>query len=615
MPSAAPGLSREPIAAARIAHFDGTSSKAAVVNYSVPLPGSYTFDRILPVRLDDDVWLKAARLLGTEDESEDETEGGHESSPEALRPLRPEWLERLARERFREHLLKPGVGPPPPFPGPGPERRERVAGERFGEHLPGPEIPGSEESSANEPVTARSGVSVLIDGRLTTEESALAEVRQPQSPRQIKIPVAGLAGNLRMTNATVPEVATPRLWLVERYGVAAFLGDYGLGRTVQTFSLLPNEHTTLHVETWRTETSTTEDRTSVFDSTSDTAKSRLADTLERETGSASRSDEGWAVSAGLKLWANFVVVGGEINASVDYSSHTSRENFARAATGSLSEHASESNSRRENSVNKATTVQVDQGRRDETERQIHNINARRTLNFCFRELNQAYLTGVFVRGFEIAFTNGRPGSLQRAPLSDLPELLSRLVHKDKREKVARALLRAAAVVVDTAGDPKIVLQYAVRGSRGTAKWKTVAVDGTGELSVPGGLNVHELRWRFDPELKSTIPHAQGSNVPGVLTGHTEVVLRTDSVIVEALLGEADALDPYATAVQVLDLQSREAALDQQKEETLRQKAAREIIAEQPKAERVNAWEKLFGDKPNFEIVSAATVADGAGPHG
>ena len=43
--------------------------------------------------------------------------------------------------------------------------------------------------------------------------------------------------------------------LIEHYKVCAYLGDYGAGKTVRTFSLLPGERTTISVKSYRDKTS------------------------------------------------------------------------------------------------------------------------------------------------------------------------------------------------------------------------------------------------------------------------------------------------------------------------------------------------------------------------
>ena len=51
--------------------------------------------------------------------------------------------------------------------------------------------------------------------------------------------------------------------LVETYALTSFLGNYGAGRVVSTFNLLPNEKTKISLKTWKT-TETTAKQASSF---------------------------------------------------------------------------------------------------------------------------------------------------------------------------------------------------------------------------------------------------------------------------------------------------------------------------------------------------------------
>jgi hypothetical protein len=46
----------------------------------------------------------------------------------------------------------------------------------------------------------------------------------------------------------------PAFFLVEVYALGPLPGDYGLGRTIRTFTLFPGESTEITARTWRTTT-------------------------------------------------------------------------------------------------------------------------------------------------------------------------------------------------------------------------------------------------------------------------------------------------------------------------------------------------------------------------
>jgi len=67
------------------------------------------------------------------------------------------------------------------------------------------------------------------------------------------------SGTLEVDYAPIPEKPNPRIILVETYALTSFLGDYGAGKTLKTFSLLPNEKTKISIKTWKTTETTTKD--------------------------------------------------------------------------------------------------------------------------------------------------------------------------------------------------------------------------------------------------------------------------------------------------------------------------------------------------------------------
>jgi hypothetical protein len=79
------------------------------------------------------------------------------------------------------------------------------------------------------------------------------------------------------------EETEPRLFIIQVYGISSFLGDYGLGRTIKTFTLLPGEQTKISTRTWRATTETRADSTSIVDSFDENSSERFADTVLSET--------------------------------------------------------------------------------------------------------------------------------------------------------------------------------------------------------------------------------------------------------------------------------------------------------------------------------------------
>jgi hypothetical protein len=83
-------------------------------------------------------------------------------------------------------------------------------------------------------------------------------------------------------------------------------------------------------------------------------------------------------------------------------------------------------------------------------------------------------------------------------------------------------------------------------------------------------------------------------------------------VVEALLGQADALDPYASKLQTLDLASREADITHRLAETTRLEKALALIDGQAADKRVEAWNTVLGEKPEIQVIPVA-AANGGSP--
>lgn len=57
----------------------------------------------------------------------------------------------------------------------------------------------------------------------------------------------------------------PRLLLIEQYRLSSFLGQYGAGRTIKTFSLLPGEETKIFIRSYKATKDTALRATSILD--------------------------------------------------------------------------------------------------------------------------------------------------------------------------------------------------------------------------------------------------------------------------------------------------------------------------------------------------------------
>ncbi|WP_344209797.1 hypothetical protein [Nonomuraea bangladeshensis] len=594
----------DPIIAESIAHFGDHGDRAASIKYDVPLPGSYSFQRIVPLDIPQDFFLEPGRSAGTSLSSLGvvEEEGRIRRIDAArLRVLYDRLLPTAARPSLRMAVeVADKLDPAPPAGG-----QQVIAGEQ-------------KARTAMPALLQRDGVDLqrqlretYIDGLIKRQERTI-NAGAPDTT--IQIPTAGIGLSARTVDYDVTQAGRPRIALVETWQLSMFLGDYGLGRTLQTFTLLPGERTTITVQTWRTDSVAREDASSIFDSSDTAAQTRFTSSLMAQSGSAFQDQGGWAVSVGTKASASgsigLVSASASVEGAFSANHQEARQEFSTSVRNSSQEHAAQVNTSRNQAVQSNSKAQSEEGSSQTMVREIANTNLRRVLNFVFRELNQTYETVTSLKNVQVAFFNGNPGSTEIVPLAALRRLLTRYVAPEKRDEVARLILGMAIDCVDHTGTSQRMLQMGIRKG-GVYEWDTFAEpDGEGKLKLEGSPLDERYSWRIKPEPIGQ--EGQAHKVSGVVTARDTIVLRTDNIVAEALLGQADALDTYASALQSLDLRSREADIEWRRAETRRTTEALDLVSQRPEAERVDAFDKILGDKPDIEVVPVAAAGNGKG---
>lgn len=350
-----------------------------------------------------------------------------------------------------------------------------------------------------------------------------------------------------------PPAPVPYFAIVEEYTTCSYLGDYGAGRTIKTFSLLPGEKTTITVRTYKDISSTRSNSENVLDSFSESSTNELEKLIENETGLSSNTTLGSSSSSTKTRNGNvggnvgvslFGIVNIGVNGGYQGGSSTSNTNSMSATRASnvrtvnkaLDKHISNSNANRQIDINTTTTQTFNEGEETTVVREIVNINKSRVLNFVFRQLLQQYITITYLSNIKIAFCNGYEETLRVVDLEELEVLLEDTVEPGHIEEVRRAILKNYCNVFNYQDELIPFIEQI-----------------TLNIGECVGETEPETFWRIRKDIEDT--YSAGGleiRVKGPILNVNTHTLKTSSVVVDALLGQGEALDCYNMKLQDAD---------------------------------------------------------------
>lgn len=413
---------------------------------------------------------------------------------------------------------------------------------------------------------AKGGFRPMVMEKLGGYETQVKYVKQPPSP-------------------------TPYFAVVEQYTTCSYLGDYGAGRTIKTFSLLPGEKTTINVRTYKDISSTKSTSENVLDSFSESSTNELEKLIEEETNKSSNTTVGSSSTnsqtrsgnvggnVGVALFGivNIGASGGyESGSSTSSTNSTSatRASNVRTVNSALDKHISNSNSNRQIDINTTTSQTSTEGEETTTVRELQNINKSRTLNFVFRQLLQQYVTITYLSNIKIAFCNGYEESLRVVDVEELDKLLEDTIQPEHIEEVRNTILKPYCTVFNYQDQPVQFIE------------KT-----TYNFGECLGLDEEEIFWRIRKDLEDTYQHPGGGleiKVNGPILKVKTHTLKTSSYVTDAFLGQGEALDCYNMKLQ--DADAIKSQLDNLG--ILQQMEAIQSITDP--AQRAELYNKVFG---------------------
>ena len=226
-------------------------------------------------------------------------------------------------------------------------------------------------------------------------------------------------------------------------------------------------------------------------------------------------------------------------------------------SNALDKHAAKASSKRDVQINTSYESKQESGVETSTVRELQNINVGRTLNFVFRQMNQEFISILHLVDVRVGFFNGFAESRREVALHDLDSLLDEVIVNDPAVKlgVRETILGELQTIFDYQDE----VQSAIESK-----------------DLPGGGSY--LRVRKDFKTPVTVDDFS-VNVLGIPVRVDTRVMRTEGVIVEALLGQGIALDPYSADLQDEAVRAKKAANGWAEAVTGRETLAQGIVTE------------------------------------
>lgn len=378
---------------------------------------------------------------------------------------------------------------------------------------------GETSTSNNEPSTTLPEPQTPFD-RLSSKASikpSLGVVGSNINLGKSLIKTSTVNGSIVERYGTSPNNVEPGLYIVETYKLSNFLGDYGAGKVVHTFSLLPGERTKISIKSYKNSTTTTKSSSSIFDSYTEETEDTFESSVQSENTSRVLMEDTFNYHAEAEAQASWGVFSAKVSGGVSGGSNSSRENFAKNMASATEKHAQKASSQRDITVNTSSETTVNEGEEEAIERVIENINTDRVLNLVARVMNQMFVSALHLVDIKIGYYNGYRETTKEVPLSEIDDLLAYAIQEPPKIPIIRKqIIDSLKEIIDYRGitNDDFILQHPDFGY-----WYI----NRNKKSIVGGIN---------------------KSVNGILLMQTENILRTDGVIIEALLGQANAHSPF-----------------------------------------------------------------------
>jgi len=426
---------------------------------------------------------------------------------------------------------------------------------------------------------------------------------------QSRIPIfyRTMSGKLQIKFVDVPREAKPRTLFVETHRLTNFPGDYGAGTTIKTFSLLPRETTEISIKTWKKTSIETKRASSVLDSYTEEKADEFGRSIQKESARSSKVDKSLSYSVKASASVNWGWGSASVKGGVEGSAKSAREEAAKSVMNANRKHAQSASAKREVNIDTSFEKSVETGIETSIMRKIRNLNVTRTLNFTFRQMNQQFHSILHLTDLRIAFYNGYPGSYREYALNEIGELVHDFMidEENSYEYLKSKILEAYGRIYDELGNP-IEIQGNVIDYLGKSRALIEEID-LKDGNRPYLRVIPPLNGKGEPlgqqdyimRQKTSDHEADIRYLDGIILANESITMKTDGVIVEALMGRVNALDNYS-------YNYRREKIRNKKYENKRIKTGidlvEKLIDKKEYEKAIIAYKETFGVEPGIDAV-------------
>ncbi len=279
----------------------------------------------------------------------------------------------------------------------------------------------------------------------------------------------------------------------------------------------------------------------ILDSFSTSAADDLQTILEHEnsltkgTSTTDTKESNWNIGGNLGVSVGVFNLGiqGGGGGTKGHSFNEASQNMVRDLDSAITKHVSRADTLRQIDVNTesiSTSVSEDE---ETIKRYLENYNKSRVLNFVFRQLLQEYFTITYLDKVTFSYTNGYPEHTKSCDLAGLEKMLSEILIDDTAVQAeANKIYTYLCNVFDYQGTKQQFIE--------------LVNEDNGNCINPTAPHVVSSYVRKKAGLSQTY---NGKTVNGIILSVVHRVIRTSSLVADALLGQGEALDCYNQKLQ------------------------------------------------------------------